>query len=97
MTGRILIFGDSHVQAIQDALKARGSSGTTIPIEARRLLKTKNVDRGASKPRFGIASRVRQLFVGHLAAPAGATIGDTSFAEFLAMARRLARSAPLKS
>lgn len=90
MTGRILIFGDSHVQAIQDALKARGADGTTVPIEARRLLKAKSADdRGASKPSFGIANRVRRLFGGGQTGRSGATIGDTSLEEFLAMARRL--------
>lgn len=87
VTGRILIFGDSHVHAIQDALKARGSGGTSVPIEARRLLKAKGPAESAERPR--LLDRVRSLFAGRPAESSAATIGDTSLEEFLAMARRL--------
>lgn len=87
VTGRILIFGDSHVHAIQDALKARGVGGTSVPIEARRLLKAKGVDASAS--RRHLLDRLRSLFARPPARPSAATIGDTSLDDFLALARRL--------
>jgi len=50
----IVLFGDSHIHAIQDALKARGSDQGDVRIEARRLLKQKaNARRARSSPKAG--------------------------------------------
>ncbi|MBC2651538.1 hypothetical protein [Novosphingobium aerophilum] len=39
---RILLFGDSHTYAIQRAIERRNAKGIVSPLEAHRLLKTKN-------------------------------------------------------
>lgn len=38
---QILVFGDSHVHAIQEAIKRRADAGNPVAIDARRLLKPK--------------------------------------------------------
>jgi hypothetical protein len=58
---RLVLFGDSHVHAIQEAIRHREAKGRTTAIEARRLLKVKN----------------------------DKSIGNTTFEEFLEIARSL--------
>jgi hypothetical protein len=51
---RIVLFGDSHIHAIQDALKLRGPERGDVHIEARRLLKQKaNAPHARSSPKAG--------------------------------------------
>jgi hypothetical protein len=51
---RIVLFGDSHIHAIQDALKSRRSENDNLAFEARRLLKPKaNAPRARSSPKAG--------------------------------------------
>lgn len=50
----IVLFGDSHIHAIQDALKLRPQSGK-VAFEVRRLLKEKaNAPRARSSPKAGL-------------------------------------------
>lgn len=87
---RILLFGDSHVHAIQEAIARRAEAGAPVAIEARRLLKPKE-DVGAAGPARGLGnvlpsslrSLAEKLRLGRR------TVGDTSFERFIAIARSL--------
>ena len=50
MTRRVLLFGDSHVHAIQAALKARGPRPGALRFDARRLLKPKTSTEATQPP-----------------------------------------------
>ena len=41
-TPTTLLFGDSHVYAVQRAIERRNAKGLAVPLNAHRLLKTKN-------------------------------------------------------
>jgi hypothetical protein len=89
---RILVFGDSHVHAIKEALELRGPGGTAIPIEVRRLLKSKATP---SHRRGGgsLVARLRRAVGGLSPGGRGRSsedwIGDTLLEHFLPIARRL--------
>lgn len=96
---RIIIFGDSHVHAIQEAIKARKADGVAVSIEARRLLKTKARGDDPVPSRFPGAPYLERL-TGYMrkrsedsARPndsAGPrTLGDTTLKQFLGIARSL--------
>lgn len=107
---RRLLFGDSHVHAIQEAIRHRENAGCPVPVEARRLLKQKSKrgdppDQGLGSQASTIAgrpswlSRLSGAKVRRDDQPAAAaegvedaplvTIGDTSFEDFLVIARSL--------
>jgi hypothetical protein len=84
-------LGDSHIHAIKDALEARGPQGTSIPIEARRLFKTKQADTGAVTSR-----RQRTWLPAWARMPSGrrqpasdVVLGDISFEQGIRIARNL--------
>jgi hypothetical protein len=92
---RILIFGDSHVHALQEALKARSGASIGVQVEARRLLKTKS-DGGTVPARQSASERLRGFVSSilrddHATPPRTGprTLGDTTFTEFLRIARSL--------
>ena len=92
---RIVIFGDSHMHALQEALKTRDEP-TGVSIEARRLLKTKGEGATVGAP-TSVRERLRR-FASSIwqggRSPDDETrphiLGDTSFAQFLAIAKSLA-------
>lgn len=92
---RIIIFGDSHVHAIQEAIKVRLAGDVPVSIEARRLLKTKTRDDGSAHPRVPGATLwewLRERWRGFFRksnAGTRRTLGDTTLKEFLAIARSL--------
>jgi hypothetical protein len=85
-----VVFGDSHVHAIQEAIKARAEAGIAVAVEARRLLKTKSVATDSPPSRLPGLDKLKALVGQWTGGALGArTIGDTSFEAFLVEARRL--------
>ena len=93
MSRQVVVFGDSHVHAIKEAVEARGASGAAVPIEVKRLLKSKAIG-SHGDTRRPLVERLKRAvqnlirsgrpsFSGHQ------WIGDTSLDEFLPIARRL--------
>lgn len=84
---RIFVLGDSHIHAVKEALNARGLQGTVVPIEARRLFKTKQVIEPTTN------SPGRQGWLPHWARRRlrrrTAVLGDISFEEGIKAARAL--------
>lgn len=93
MSGRVLLFGDSHIHAIKEALDARGPDGTDVPIEARRLLKSKRIADPAEPAAGSIISRLGRSALKIMRPraddPHSVVVGDTSFDEAIRMVRRL--------
>jgi hypothetical protein len=87
--GRAVIIGDSHIHAIKDALQARGSTASDIRIEAKRLLKAKQLSYAASDQGDGLLASARKFLKGGARKNATAALGDISFDEALKIARRL--------
>ncbi len=102
---RILLFGDSHVHAVQEAIRRRASEGNPVTMEARRLLKPK---KKVGEPEAveekdlavhlswylrlasaGNGRRVDRRVPFGLGSPSQPTIGDTTLEDFLAIARCL--------
>lgn len=90
---RLLLFGDSHVHAIQVAIAARAVEGRSTPIEARRLLKSKTAGQESALVDDSLFSRAISAARKLIEVPPerGQTVitGDTSLRAFIAMARRL--------
>jgi len=91
--GRIVVIGDSHIHAVQEALKARGSTGTAVRIEAQRLLKMKQLRQPAeSAPGRGTPGSftwARRTLKGRRPAAKVTALGDISFNDAIRIARRL--------
>ncbi len=93
MSRRLVVFGDSHVHAIKEAVDARGNARTAVPIEVKRLLKSKTTSPGPESRR-SLVERLRLaahnlLRSGRPSFSNREWIGDTSLEEFLPIARRL--------
>lgn len=104
---RILLFGDSHVHAMQEAIRHRMNGGQLVSIEAMRLLKTKRKKSGDLEEAEPLGSAVALPWYARLKGSGGVrrdqrtagtggvladdelTIGDTSFDDFLQIARSL--------
>ena len=93
VSGRIFLFGDSHIQAIKEALDARGSEGTALPMEARRLLKSKRIGETAEPAPLPLFSRftlsVLKAFRSRNSDPNVVIVGDTTFEDGMKLAGRL--------
>ena len=97
---RILLFGDSHVHAIREAMRHRAHAGVECKIEARRLLKRK---KRADEPDEPVPEdEVRAPWFARIKAPGRSrrddpqdapsteqTMGDTTLDDFLLIARSL--------
>ena len=88
----MVVFGDSHVHAIKEAVDARGAAGTAFPIEVKRLLKSKTI--GSDATRRPLVDRLKRavrsvIRSGRPFSSGHQWIGDTSLEEFLPVARRL--------
>lgn len=94
LSRRILIFGDSHVHALQEALTLRAENGRRSAIEAHRLLKTKRPAQPAVSKRRSVLDALTGTFRDGRSLrstrerPPG-TIGDMSFDDFLLIVRGL--------
>lgn len=88
---RVILFGDSHVEAIQQAISRRAEMGRKVGIDARRLLKLKEKPsenaEASDKPGAPWLSRLWKRHFGRRS-----TMGDTTFDEFLVIARSLRAS-----
>ncbi|MFL6734102.1 MAG: hypothetical protein ACJ8EY_05350 [Sphingomicrobium sp.] len=94
MTRRILLFGDSHADAIQAAIKCRRSKAIPVGLDARRVIKIKKVVGNPPSPRPHVlrrlGHRLRALIDDRPAATDGSlVVGDTTLDQFSALARRL--------
>ncbi len=87
---RVVLFGDSHIHAIQDAIEARRESGRDTFIEAHRLLKSKKAADGKG-PRQWLATRLRRILGAQsLGLRAGSRlVGDMTIESFYRIARTL--------
>jgi hypothetical protein len=84
-----VVVGDSHVDAVQAALRARQAAGIPVSIEARRTLKVKAQGPAPASVGNRIAARLRAWIGSTTSDNCSSVIGDTSFDEMLSLARRL--------
>jgi hypothetical protein len=87
---RVIIFGDSHVHAVQAANKHRRNEGRAITIPAHRSLKAKQNSRVADGSP-SLANRIAKVFgfPGRRGGSGKQIVGDLPLEDLLATAKRL--------
>ena len=82
--GRVLVIGDSHIHALQEALETRDADQAGLRIEAKRLFKTKRRDGRPVRVTGGRFARFFRTPSADLT-----TLGDVSIEQALRLASRL--------